>query len=67
LDEVGFTGLVVEDVDLGAGVVDDHDVVQAVAIDITDAELADLVIDGENFPAAETEAVEVICVGASGG
>ena len=57
LGQVGFAGLVVEQVDLGAGVVDHDDVVQSVAVEVGHVELADLAVDGEDFRAGEAEAV----------
>ena len=60
---VGFAGAVVEKVDFGAGIVDDHEVVEAIAINIGGVELADVGVERENFRAAEAEAVGVGGVG----
>ena len=59
LVSVGFAGLVVEQVDFGARIVHDDQVVQAVAIEIGDVQLADLVVDGKNFGTGEAEGVYV--------
>ncbi len=57
--QVGLAGLVVEQVDPGAGIIDHDDVVQAVAIEVRHVQLADLAVNGEYLRAGEAEAVGV--------
>ena len=62
LREIGLAGLIIENVDLRTGVVDDDDVVEFVSIDIRDAKLADLAVDGKNFGTVEPEGIGVLGV-----
>ena len=59
LGQVGFAGLVVEQVDPGAGIIHHDDVVQPVAVEVRHVQLADLAVDGEYLRAGEAEAVGV--------
>ena len=63
MGQVGLAGLVIEQVDLGAGIIDHDEVIQAVAIEVGHVELADLVFDGKDLPAGEAEAIGAIVSG----
>ena len=59
LRQLGFAGLIVKQVDLGMGIIDHDDVVQAVAVEVRHVQLADLAVDGKDLRAGEAEAVGV--------
>ena len=52
---VGFAGAIVEQVDFGTQIVDDDQVVQAVAVQIRRVQQADAVVNRKNFLAGETK------------
>jgi hypothetical protein len=55
--DVRFPSLIVEEIDLRAGVIDDDEIVQAIAVEIGDVKLADLGVNGIDFGTGETEGV----------
>src|ERR1019366_7681156 len=57
--QVGLAGLVVEQADLGAGIVHHDEVVQPVAVEVRHVQLAHLAVDGEYLGAGEAEAVGI--------
>ena len=52
---VGLAGLVVENINLGAGVVDNDQIRQAVAVEVGGMEERDLALERENFRACKTK------------
>src|SRR2546430_15827499 len=54
---VRFAGLVVEQVDLRPKIVNDYQVLQSIAVQIRRAQVADLVVNRENFRAGESKPV----------
>src|SRR5207249_10825102 len=54
---VRFAGLVVEQVDLRPKIVNDYQVLQSITVQIGRAQVADLVVNRENFRAGESKPV----------
>ena len=54
---VRIAGEIVEQADFGMEIVDEQEVVQAVAIEVRDVQPGDVLINGKNFRAAEAEKV----------
>jgi hypothetical protein len=55
--KVGFAALIIEEIDFGAGIVDDDQVVQTIAVEVGNVKLADLGVNGIDFGTGETEGV----------
>ena len=60
LGEVGLAGLIIEQIDLRARVVDNNQIVQPIAIEIGNVQLTDLVIDRKDFRPGEAEPIRGI-------